>query len=144
MSKAFTKEDDDGGFVPPSASALAGVPAGPFRLTATGANDAATHADERVREALARAEVLPRVTDPERASLGVTVLVESSDGARRRFRLVSPEEHALLGDGCSVAGPIGRVLLGAEIGDVREASLPRGAEELTVIDLEGESDRTGR
>lgn len=138
MSKAFTKEDDDGGFVPPSASALAGVPAGPFRLTSTGATAAASHVDERVRDAFARAETLPRITDPERASLGVTVVVEAADGTRRRFRLVSPEERALLGDGCSVEGPIGRVLLGAEIGDVREASLPRGIEELTIVALEGE------
>ena len=138
MSKAFTKEDDEGGFTPPSVSALAGVPAGPFRLTATGAGAVRTHADERVREALARAEVLPRVVEPARASLGVTVVVEGGDGARRRLRLVSPEERALLGEGCSVEGPIGRVLLGAEVGDVREAKLPRGVEELSIVALEGE------
>lgn len=137
LSKAFTKDDDDAGFEAPR-SALLAVPAGPFRLTFTGAFRAKEHEDARVREAAARAEALPRVVEPERATLGVTVVARTSAGEPRRYRLVSAEERALLGEGCSVEGPIGAALLAAEVGDVREVALPRGVEELEVIELEGE------
>ena len=140
MSKAFTREDDDAGFTVPPSTSLS-LPAGPLRLTASGARAAAARAEAGpVREALARAEVLPP-TDaaPPRAALGVTVVVRDSHGAPHRYRLVPPEEHTLLGEGCSVASPIGRALLGAEVGEVREAVTPRGAEELEVVALEGEA-----
>lgn len=136
MSKAFTKEDDDGGFTPPPSSSLIAIPPGPFRMTKHGAEVASAHADPRVREALVRAEVLPAIVGkPERAALGVTVVVMVNDEERREYRLVSPEERALLNEGCSIEGPIGRALLGAKRGDVREVRLPRGVEEHEVIEL---------
>lgn len=133
MSKAFTKEDDDAGFaLTPEATSLA-IGAGPFRITATGARRAAD------RPELARAELLAPVLAPTRATLGVTVHVRDEDDRERTYRLVSAAEHALLGEGCSVEGPIGRALLGAEIGEVREISLPgRDPEELEIVSLEGE------
>jgi transcription elongation GreA/GreB family factor len=135
MSKAFTKEDDDAGFTAPSSSSIA-IPAGPFRLTARGAEVARAHPDPRVRAALDRAEILPRVEDPSRAALGVTVQVKSAGGSKE-YRLVSAEERALLGEGCSVDGPIGRALLGAEVGDTCEIALPkREPEDVTVVALE--------
>ncbi len=139
MSKAFTKEDDAAGFSPPS-SALA-IPPGPFRITATGARLAAEHGDPRVREALGRAEALPPVARPERAALGVTVRVRTDNDEEKAYRLVPPEELALVGTSAGVAsvdGPIGRALLGARVGDVCEVTLPRGKQELEVVALEGE------
>lgn len=136
MSKAFTKEDDEGGFAPPSPS-LRG-PAGPFRLTATGARKLEASTEPAVVEALAHAEKLAAVGPrPERATLGVTVRVRG-DAGERAYRLVSAEERALLGEGCSVASPIGRALLGAEMGDVRELVTPRGVEEVEIVGLIGE------
>jgi transcription elongation factor GreA len=133
MSKAFTKDDDDAGFAPPS-SLRVGIPTSAFRLTSKGARLAAER-DEQVRAAVAaHAEILPRVVAPERAALGVTVIVDRD----RRYRLVSAEERALLGEGCSVDGPIGRALLGAAVGDTCEVALPRGIEELEIVALEGE------
>lgn len=142
MSKAFTREDDDAGFTAPPSSSLS-LPAGPLRLTASGARVLASRAAEDgaepLREALARAEVLPAApAEPERAALGVTVVVRGDAGGERRYRLVPPEEHALLGEGCSVHSPLGRALLGASAGETREVVTPRGAEELEVIALEGE------
>src|SRR5688572_26136721 len=96
VSKAFTKDDDDAGFEAPKSS-LTGIPVGPFRLTFSGARAAATLADERAREAVLRAETLPRVIDPERAALGVSVVVRDGRDAKRSYRLVSPEERTLLG-----------------------------------------------
>jgi transcription elongation factor GreA len=140
MSKAFTKEDDDGGFVAPSSSRIA-IPAGPFRITATGAALLRTSVEPSLVGALARAEVLPpREASPDRAGLGVTVLVRRASGEERRYRLVTPEEHALLNDGCSVQSPLGRALLGAQAGDVRELHAPRAVEELEIVALAGEED----
>jgi transcription elongation GreA/GreB family factor len=139
VSKAFTKEDDDAGFLPPRLSSK-GIPDGPFRLTAEGAQALAAHADPRVRAALGRAEVPPpQGSRPERAALGVTVRVRTADDKERSIRLVSAEERALLGDGCSIQSPLGRALLGARVGDVRELRAPRGAEELEIVALEGEA-----
>lgn len=142
MSKAFTKEDDDAGFVLPSRPS-ARVPREPFRLTANGARALASLAssdDLEARAALARAEVLPpQPPHPERAALGVTVRVRTASDEERSIRLVSAEERALLGDGCSVSSPLGRALLGARVGDVCELSAPRGVEELEIIALEGET-----
>jgi transcription elongation GreA/GreB family factor len=137
VSKAFTKDDENASFDAPPSS-VAGIPAGPFRLTFTGARIASARAEPHVREALARAEVLPRVTNPERAVLGATVVVTNAAEEKKRYRLVSPEERALVGDGCSIEGPIGAALIGATVGDVREVVLPRGPEELEVVALEGE------
>ena len=141
MSKAFTKEDDDGGFAAPSSSSFA-VPSGPFRLTATGARLLAKSGDPRVTEAMLRAEVLPpREHGPEIAALGVTVIARIGDGdehGERRYRLVTAEERALLGEGVSIASPLGKALLGARVGDVRESRTPRGALELEIVALEGE------
>ena len=142
VSKAFTKEDEDAGFTQP-VSSLA-IPEGPFRITKTGAQQAGGLADPRVKEALGRAEVLDRVTEPERAALGVTVKVRTSRGEPKAYRLVSAEEHSLLLGMhhevpiASVDGPIGRALLGTRVGDVCEVSLPRGLEELEIVRLEGE------
>jgi transcription elongation GreA/GreB family factor len=139
MSKAFTKEDDDAGFSAPSSSSIT-IPGGPFRITPRGARLAAAHADPRVRDALARAEVLTPAAAPERAALGVTVRVETSSDESRSYRLVSPEERALVGEGCSVGGPIGRALLGATVGETREVALPgREPEELVVVALTSEA-----
>lgn len=143
MSKAFTREDDDAGFTPPP-SAAPSIPAGPIRLTTTGAQVLAGRegASDALREALARAEVIPPTdSEPPRAALGVTVVVKDARALTRRYRLVTPEEHTLLGEGCSVASPMGRALLGAEVGEVREVTTPRGAEELEVVALEGEAKR---
>jgi transcription elongation GreA/GreB family factor len=142
VSKAFTKEDDAAG-VSLTTSALS-VPAGPFRITATGARQASEHPDPRVHEALLRAETLEPAVHPERAALGVTVRVRNDDGEEKAYRLVPPEEFALLGThgrvhAASVDAPVGRALLGAQIGEVREVATPRGKEELEIVALEGEA-----
>ena len=73
--------------------------------------------------ALARADVLAPQTAPDRAALGVTVVVRDEDGNERAHRLVTAEEYALLG---------------ARVNDVRELRAPKGVSELEVLRLEGE------
>lgn len=136
VSKAFTKEDDDAGIEPTPASR--GVPRGAFRLTREGARKLANDDDPRAREALRRAEIV-EVTDrdPERAALGVTVEVEDEHGERHLYRLVSAEERALCGEGCSVDSPLGKALLGGRRGETREVVLPRGVVEVEIVELRG-------
>jgi transcription elongation GreA/GreB family factor len=138
MSRAFVKEDDDAGFDKPPSSSSISIPEGPFRVTATGARLLAAVEDEAVKAAMTRAEVLPPQKDPDRAALGVTVCVRMEDGEERRHRLVTAEEYALLGEGVSIGSPLGRALLGASVGDVRELRAPKGTEEIEIVRLEGE------
>lgn len=142
VSKAFTKEDDDAGLAAPSRSPSS-LPPGHFRVTPSGARRLADAIDPQLREALARAEILaPQPATPERAAVGVSVRVRATSASgvteERWYRLVYPEERALLSDGCSVDAPVGRALLGARVGDVRELRAPRGSEELEVLALVGE------
>jgi transcription elongation GreA/GreB family factor len=137
VSKAFTKEDDEAGFAPPS-GAPPSVPRGPFRLTARGARLLRERGDPHVAEALARAEIVGTAGDRDRAAIGVTVRVRTDTGDERTYRIVSAEERSLVGEGCSVESPIGRALLGARVGDVCEVTIPRGKVELEVIALEHE------
>lgn len=138
MSKAFTKEDDEGGVSLPLSSSFV-VPSGRFHVTASGAILLEKNQDIRIREILARADILPRTpARPERATLGVTILVRGNDGAKKSYRLVTSEERGLTGAGCSIQSPLGRALLGKQIGDICEVATPRGNEELEVIALEGE------
>ena len=140
MSRAFVKEDDDAGFDKPPSSSKISIPEGPFRITATGARLLAAIDDEAVKTAMARAEVLPPQKDPDRAALGVTVCVRMEDGEEKQHRLVTPEEYALLGQGVSINAPLGRALLGAQVGDVRELRAPKGNEEIEIVRLEGEDE----
>jgi transcription elongation GreA/GreB family factor len=133
MSKAFTKEDDAGGTEVTSSSPVA-LPSAPFRLTLRGAERLRAASDARVRGALPFAEIVSELpSEPERAVLGATVEVRTSAGEARHYELVSSEERALTGEGCSLASPLGRALLGARVGDVREVRLPSGPEELEVV-----------
>ena len=140
MSKAFTKEDDAGGVTLPPASSFV-VPSGPFHLTALGAAKLSAKADPKIHDLLTRAEILRAIGDrPLRATMGVTVHVETGSGEKKCYRLVSSEEQGLLGEGCSVSSPLGRALLGKEVGDVCEVRTPRGVDELEIVALEGEKD----
>jgi transcription elongation GreA/GreB family factor len=140
VSKAFTKEDDDGGVSLPASSSFV-VPSGRFHVTASGSILLEKNRDIRVREILARADILPPTpAHPERATLGVTVTVKANGGEKKSVRLVTSEERGLTGVGCSIQSPLGRALLGKEVGDVCEVTTPRGNEELEVIALEGEAE----
>jgi len=142
MSKAFTKEDDDGGVSLPSASSFV-VPSGRFHITAVGATILEKNRDIRVREALSRADILPATAaHPERATLGVTVHVRGNGGEEKSVRLITSEERGLIGAGCSIQSPLGLALLGKHVGDICEVTTPRGVDELEIVKLEGEAAKT--
>lgn len=157
MSKAFTKEDDDGGV-----AFAAGTRAVPERVTVLGsrlarerlrdvaerlerarAADVPEHADDRAAleidqqrlGALAQAKVALIPQDTTVAAFGAQVRVRDARGKERLVVLASAEEIGLVPHAASVTAPIARALLGARAGDDVEVEGPRGPEELTVIDV---------
>jgi transcription elongation GreA/GreB family factor len=135
VSKAFTKEDDDAGTALPPGAGFS-VATAPFRITAQGLAILAESPDERVRALLPVAQLITAPESPAtQATLGVTVHVRDEHGAERAYLLVSSEEQTLTGQGCSVQSPLGRALLGAQVGEVREFATPKGSGELEVLRL---------
>lgn len=142
MSKAFTKEDG------PDEVAPTRRPAQDVRLTPEGLAaftaelrtlEEAPHPDPARRawlsDLLARAEVLTPPFEPTRASFGVWVTVEDEDGELQRWRLVGAEEADAKDFRLSTGSPMGRALLGREIGDHVVVQRPLGNLELTVRSL---------
>lgn len=56
-------------------------------------------------------------------------------GSETEYRMVSPEEADLEQNKLAVASPIGRALLGKQIGDVVEAKVPAGIMKLEILDI---------
>jgi transcription elongation GreA/GreB family factor len=140
VSKAFTREDEDAGFqVPVRAARLSEA-----RLTAYGARlvrdrlealEADGAAADRLRALLDHAEVV-EPSRAERAALGARVRVRSETGAERVVVIVTPDEVGVVPSGISAASPLARALIGAQVGDEVELELPRGTEELTVLEID--------
>jgi transcription elongation GreA/GreB family factor len=146
VSKAFTREDEAGGFEAPAPAARLSE----GRLTAYGAriardrlaelerggaaNDSARSVD-RLRDLLEGADVLAPA-GAEHVALGARVTVRNEKGVPRTVVIVTPDEVGLVPSGISAASPLAQALLGAEVGDTVELELPRGTEELTVTSIE--------
>jgi transcription elongation factor GreB len=64
---------------------------------------------------------------------GAVVTVEDEDGEEKTWRLVDKEESDPKGGRISVQSPIGRALLGREVGDAVEVRSPRGLIEFEVL-----------
>lgn len=137
MSKAFTREDDrpDDPPIAPRPSLGEVVRLTRDALARLRAELATTDDPPRralLADALGRATIVPDGA-PSRVVLGARVTVESDAERRREELLVSPEEFELTGRGWSVASPVGRALLGAEVDDEVTVDRPRGRITLRVL-----------
>ena len=150
MSKAFTKEADEG-----HASAARSRPhAGP--VTAMGARIArerladlsarlerASGTEERAlleveRERIAFVAAAPvghAAASGDAVAFGAEVSVRGPEGKERVVIVASADEIGLVPHAASATSPIARALMGAHPGDVVEFSGPRGPEELTVVEV---------
>ena len=106
------------------------------------APDARVRADELARRAalieatLRTLTVLGPGAAPEgRAAFGSWVTVEDADGVRSTWRLVGPDEADARRGLVSVHAPVGRALLGREVGEVVVVERPGGAAELEIVDV---------
>ncbi len=152
MSKAFTKEGDEGGH---TSAARSRVHAGP--ITAMGARlarerlaelsarlDRATGTEERAvleveRERVAVVAAAPvghaAAAHGDVVAFGAQVSVRDPEGKERVVVVASADEIGLVPHAASATSPIARALMGAHPGDVVEFSGPRGLEELTVVEV---------
>ena len=72
----------------------------------------------------------------DRAGLGSRVVVEdAATGSRERYELVIPDAMDFDGTQVSVASPLGKGLLGKQVGDVAVVQLPGGVRKLKVLEL---------
>jgi transcription elongation factor GreB len=92
--------------------------------------------DRRVRFLRGRLDGLVVVSQPpadqSRVFFGAWVTVVDETGARRRHRIVGPDEFDHGAGYISMDSPLGRALLGKRIGDQVDVELPAGAIRLSV------------
>ena len=87
---------------------------------------------------LAMAEVIdPRkLTISERVVFGATVTIEDVDsGERRIISIYGAEESDVEKGWISFEAPLGKGLIGKEVGDVVKVALPGGAREYEIVEL---------
>jgi transcription elongation factor GreB len=99
--------------------------------------------DRRVRFLRGRLDGLKIVAEPPsdrgRVFFGAWVTIEEDGGARRRHRIVGPDEFDREPGYISMDSPLGRALLGKRVGDALEIALPAGPILVTVAAIEYES-----
>ncbi|HIC90921.1 MAG TPA: transcription elongation factor GreA [Syntrophaceae bacterium] len=67
---------------------------------------------------------------------GCTVLVENLDtGEQVKYQLVGPDESDVKQGRLSVTSPLGKALIGREVGDVFQIQTPGGLREYELIDI---------
>lgn len=87
---------------------------------------------------LSHSEVIdPRkLGEPTRVVFGVTVTVSDVDsGDERTFSIVGADESDIDNGLISCESPLGKGLIGKEVGDVARVSLPAGKKEYEVMDI---------
>src|SRR5688572_3722727 len=98
--------------------------------------------DRRVRHLRERLDGLKIVGEPPadrgRVFFGAWVTIEDAAGARRRHRIVGPDEFDREPGYVSMDSPLGRALLGRRVGDALEVELPAGAISIEVVAIEYE------
>ncbi len=97
--------------------------------------------EAKIRElsdVLARAEIIPSLKEkPERVQFGVKVkLFDVKEEKEVEYRIVGPYESAPEKGYISVLSPIGRALIGKEIGEVVKVKIPAGEKIFEIIDIE--------
>jgi len=164
MSKAFTKESDDG---PGDLDDLLGVPdlslppgvknyvtpEGAARLQADLARlRDAPRGDARRKLAIEQrivaltrrlesAEVIDPVTQPaDRVLFGATVTVKNEAGRARRYRIVGIDEADARRGLVSWRSPLAQALLDRAVGDAATLTTPAGDEELEIVAIEYRAD----
>jgi transcription elongation GreA/GreB family factor len=141
VSKAFTKESDDG---PDPVPPRRGVPVPePNYMTPAGARAARSELatcrdDARIRELtdhLATAQILEPPAERETVSLGARVTLEDESGKRTSYRIVGALEADARRGLVFWQSPIAERMYGARVGDA--ITLPRGGEaEIVAVEYE--------
>jgi transcription elongation factor GreB len=145
MSKAFTSEEtpDAGPLVRPAPRLAPGevryvTPEGQAELREALAR-LRTARDPRaaqVEQTLAVLTVLgPEGAPDGTVAFGTWVTVQDGEGTRTTWRIVGPDEADPRRGQVSAHSPVGRALLGREVGDSVEVERPGGRVELAVVEV---------
>ena len=98
--------------------------------------------DRRVRFLRGRLDGLKIVADAPsdrgRVFFGAWVTIEEENGAVRRHRIVGPDEFDREPGYISMDSPLGRALLGKQVGDSAEIALPTGTQSVAITAIEYE------
>ncbi len=96
--------------------------------------------DRRVRYLRGRLDGMKIVSEPPgdrgRVFFGAWVTIEEASGARRRHRIVGPDEFDREAGYISMDSPLGVALLGKRVGDAVEVELPAGRLAATIAAIE--------
>lgn len=96
--------------------------------------------DRRVRFLRGRLDGMKIVSEPPtdrgRVFFGAWVTIDEASGARRRHRIVGPDEFDREPGYISMDSPLGRALLGKRVGDTVEVELPAGVQGFTVAGID--------
>jgi transcription elongation GreA/GreB family factor len=84
---------------------------------------------------LATVDVVEPPEDATVTAFGLAVAVRDEDGKRSRYTLVGPDETDPKRGLISAASPLGRALLGLQVGDEVEVDRPRGKALLVVEEI---------
>lgn len=73
----------------------------------------------------------------DKAIFGATVTVEDIDsGERKEFTLLGPDEADYTKGSISIQSPVGKALLGKQVGDELTVDVPRGRISYEIIDIQ--------
>jgi transcription elongation GreA/GreB family factor len=150
MSKAFTRDDDDGGFnlsLPPP-SVKGPVTAIGARLAAERVRELDAHLEselepsaravlemDRARAAAIAAAPLAATASEDSVSLGAEVRFRDATGRERILIVASADEIGLVPHAASATSPVARALLGARAGDTIDPDGPQGAGTVSVLEV---------
>jgi len=84
--------------------------------------------------------VPPRSDQPGRVYFGAWVVLEDEDGSVSKFQVVGPDEFDVAAGRISMESPLGRALLGREVGDAFTLQRPKGPVGYTVLEIRYEGD----
>lgn len=156
MSKAFTRESDDGPeerILPPLRSLLPSgaknylTPDGARRMhgeldtllqqrAATAVPPALEQRIARLRQSLEAAVVVEPPSPPwEQVRFGATVAVRHANGELSQYRIVGVDETDLDRGGVSFLSPIAKALLNARLGERVRFRFPAGEELLEIVGI---------
>lgn len=105
------------------------------------AKDAQAHCEARIAELegkLAQVRIIDNENIPkDKAFIGASVtIVDVESGAEDRYMLVSPEEANYEAGKISIQSPIGKALLGHQVGDEVEINVPAGILKYKITKIE--------
>jgi len=145
VSKAFTKEDDE---IPERTARVrpsSGLPPGAVNyMTAEGARrlhaelaGAKARRGAELRRVLDSATIVPEPeTAPDEVLFGTTVTVRGGSGKPVRCRIVGADETKLAAGWVSWVSPLGRALIGAQVGQRLHLPDTPAGEEVEIVKIE--------